>query len=89
MRQGTYIRILLPALMLYALGMLFGAGAKLELAQEEKQNAQQLVQRLEEENQVLRYEIAHSDDPELIARQARQRLGLVMPEDRLIYDLGN
>ena len=88
-RAGIYIRILIPALMLYALGSLFITGGKLDSAREQLLRAQETVQTLQEQNRELEEQIARSDDPELLEQMARQRLGLVMPEDKVIYDLGN
>ena len=85
-RAGIYIRILIPALMLYALGSLFITGGKLERARELLLQAQETVQALERQNAELEADIACADDPEMLERLARQRLGLVMPGDKVFYD---
>lgn len=88
-RTGIYIRILIPALMLYALGSLFITGGKLERARELMLQAQETVQALERQNAILEEGIACGDDPKMLEQLARQRLGLVMPGDKVIYDAGN
>jgi len=87
-RAGIYIRILIPALMLYALGSLFINAGRLESAQQAHMQTQETLRALEEQNRTLAEEIARAEDPQFLEQLARQRLGLVMPEDKIFYDLG-
>ena len=41
------------------------------------------------ENAELEYDIEHAGDPEIIAEIARDKLGLVMPDEKIFYDVSN
>lgn len=88
-RANVYIRILIPAIMLYALVSLFITCGRLEQAEEALRMAQETVQSLEERNRQIASEIERADDPEMMEQMARRRLGLVMPGDLVIYDTQN
>lgn len=85
-RAGIYIRVLIPVLLLWSLSRMFILGSRLELARQELETARAQAAMLEEENLRLEREIARAEDPELIRRLAEERLGLVMPEDPVIFD---
>ena len=42
-----------------------------------------------QENAELEYDIQHAEDPATIAEIARIKLGLVMPGEKIFYDVGN
>ena len=42
-----------------------------------------------QENAELEYDVAHAGDPETIESIARTKLGLVMPGEKIFYDVGN
>lgn len=88
-RKEIYIRILIPALMIYALAALFITGGRLARAEQELEQVRAQREALEQQNAELCYALEHAGDPEVIAQQARQRLGLVMPGDKVIYDTGD
>ncbi len=85
-RAGIYIRVLIPVLLLWSLSRMFILGSRLELARQELETARAQTAMLEEEKLRLEYEIAHAEDPELIRRMAGERLGLVMPDEPVIFD---
>ena len=86
---GRLFRILIPALMIYALANMFVTGAQLEKARGNLALAQEQAKALEEENGALELLLSRADDPEFMEQLARQRLGLVMPEDKVFYGPGN
>lgn len=88
-KASIYTKILIPALMIYALIGFFSTRAKIARAEELRQEKQAEAQALEEENEYLRYAIEHADDPAVIEDVARSELGLVMPGEKLFYDIGN
>lgn len=88
-KASIYTKILIPALMLYALTGLFATRAKIAQAETLRQEKQAELRALEAENERLRYAIEHAGDPEVMEDAARRELGLVMPEDKLFYDIGN
>ena len=47
------------------------------------------VDALLRENAELEYDIAHAGDPTVIAEIARTKLGLVMPGEKILYDVSN
>ena len=52
-------------------------------------DATRTEQELQEENYDLQYAIDHQTDPETIIDIAREKLNLVMPDERIYYDAGN
>lgn len=88
-KAEAYIRILIPAIMLYALASLFITCGRLEKAGETLKTAQETVRILEEQNRRIADETERADDPEMMEQMARRRLGLVMPGDLVIYDTQN
>ena len=47
------------------------------------------VDEARQENAELEYDIDHAGDPETIAAIAREKLGLVMPGEKIFYDVSN
>ena len=44
---------------------------------------------VQQENAELEYDIAHAGDPDTIASIARAKLGLVLPGEKIFYDVSN
>lgn len=86
---NIYAKILIPALMVYAMASLFRTGEKAEAAMERRQELRREAQALAEEVSELWRRVESADDPAVIAEVARSELGLVLPGDKVIYDLGN
>ena len=53
-----------------------------------EQELQGRIEQLQEENYDLQYALDHQNDPETIGDIARDKLGLVMPDERIDYDAG-
>lgn len=83
--RETLTRIVLVALLLYSLAGLFAVGRDLRRAE---RLAQQLRQQTEEQQalkQDLEHELAQGQSPEELRQMARERLGLVLPGEKLFY----
>lgn len=81
--------VLLLALILYACAALASVRQEVGRAQAHLEELEASVRALEETNDQLRYDIAHAGDEEVIADIAREKLGLVLPGEKVYYDVGN
>ena len=83
--REVFLRLLTVGLLLY---MLLGFGAarvRLNTARAEEQSLSAACAALREENELLRQELASVREPESMADMARDRLGLVMPGEKVFY----
>lgn len=87
-RASIFTKLVVLGLTLYAVVSLVDLRGKLLRAEEEKQALAGAVQAQAQENAALSYEIEHSDDADTIASFARDRLGLVMPNEKIFYPSG-
>lgn len=87
-RSGVLVSLVILALLAYACVSLWGLHQKLQDAARTEAELQQEVTALESQNAALQYAVENADDPEVIAGVARDKLGLVMPEDRIFRDGG-
>ena len=58
-------------------------------AEADRAELQARVATVQQENAELEYDIAHAGDPETIASIARAKLGLVLPGEKIFYDVSN
>lgn len=86
---GFFTIIVLGGLIAYAVVTLSGMRAEVNEASRSEQELEQRIVQLEEENYDLQYAIDHQDDPETIMDIARDKLDLVMPDERIYYDAGD
>ena len=80
-RSSIFMKIVILALLVYAAITLAGAKNRIASAQADQAALQ--------ENAELEYDVAHAADPETIESIARTKLGLVMPGEKIFYDVGN
>jgi len=73
----------------YAVVTLASLSAKIEAAEETKEELARQVAEKRDQNAALEYSILHSDDLETIKDVAREKLGLVMPGEIIFYDVSN
>lgn len=59
---------------------------KLAAAERTAAELQEQVESLEKSNAALEYAVDNADDPEILEGVARDKLGLVMPDDRVFID---
>jgi len=83
--RATILRIVLVALMLYALLNFASARAELERTRQMELAFETEYEGLAEENRQLRQRLEAGGDDETIEALARERLGLVMPGETVFY----
>ncbi len=88
-RTRPVVRIIILALIVYAFITLLGVGRKLGRARELLEASGAAAAELQEENEALEFDMAHADEEETIERIAREKLGLVLPDDTILYDVGD
>ena len=86
---GVLTILVLGGLIAYACITLTNMRSQVNEASRTEQELEQRIVQLEEENYDLQYAIDHQDDPETIMDIARDKLNLVMPEERIYYDAGD
>ena len=88
-RSSIIIKIVILAMIVYAAVTLTGIKSNIERAEKDRAALQIRVDAMLQENAELEYDIQHAEDPATIAEIARTKLGLVMPGEKIIYDVGN
>lgn len=88
-RSGILTKIVILALIVYAAVTLAGVRSNIERAEKDRAALQMRVDAMLQENAELEYDIQHAEDPATIAEIARIKLGLVMPGEKIFYDVGN
>ena len=88
-RSSVFMKIVILALIVYAGIMLVGAKNRIAAAQADQAALRAKVDAALQENAELEYDVAHAEDPETIESIARTKLGLVMPGEKIFYDVGN
>ena len=86
---GVLTILVLGGLIAYAFITLSGMRTQVNEASRTEQELEQKIVQLEEENYDLQYAIDHQDDPATIMDIARDKLDLVMPDERIYYDAGD
>ena len=88
-RSNILTKIVILALIVYAAVTLAGVRSNIERAEKDRAALQMRVDAMLQENAELEYDIQHAEDPATIAEIARIKLGLVMPGEKIFYDVGN
>ncbi len=88
-RSSLFMKIVILALIVYAGISLVTAKNRIAAAEADQAQLQARVDAMLRENAELEYDVAHADDPETIKSVARTKLGLVMPGEKIFYDVGN
>ena len=88
-KSSIYIRIVILALIVYAAVSISTTQSKIEQAQADQALLQAKVDRALQTNAELEYDIAHANDDETIQEIARAKLGLVLPGEKIFFDIGN
>lgn len=86
---GLLTLIVLAGLIAYACFALSNMRAQVSEAERTRWELEHRVEQIQSENADLSYAIEHQDDPGTIEDIARDKLGLVMPEERIYYDAGD
>ena len=88
-RSSIFMKIVILALLVYAGISLVNAKGRIARAEADRAELQARVATVQQENAELEYDIAHAGDPETIASIARAKLGLVLPGEKIFYDVSN
>lgn len=83
--KNVIVRIVIVALLCYTLSNFIAARQRLRETELAVQSARQELTELEQENARLKKQIAGLDDEDELRRLAWQRLGMVMPDEKVFY----
>jgi len=85
---GWLTALVIAGLMAYGCITLLNMKSKVAEAARTEAQLQTQVDTILETNASLKYAIDNQDDPDTIEDIARDKLGLVMPDERIFYDAG-
>ena len=85
---GWLTAIVLAGLLAYGCITLMSMRSKVAEAARTEAQLQTKAEQIQEENAALQHALDHQDDPDTIEDIAREKLGLVMPDERIFYDAG-
>ena len=88
-RSSICTKIVIRALIVYGAVLLINTRNQVAAAEADRAALQARVDEMQQKNAELDYDIAHAADPEIIAEVARSKLGLVLPGEKVFYDLNN
>jgi len=88
-KASIFIKIVILALIVYASVTLTSVKGRIETAEADRAVLQAKLDIAMREKAELEYDIEHAGDPEIIAEIARTKLGLVMPGEKIFYDVSN
>ena len=83
--RETLTRIVLVALLLYSLASLLTVGRELKQAERLERQLRQQTESQQALKQDLEHKLAQGQSPEELQQLARERLGLVLPGEKLFY----
>ena len=83
--RETLTRIVLVALLLYSLASLLTVGRELKHAERLEQQLRQQTESQQALKQALEQRLTQEQSPEELQQMARERLGLVLPGEKLFY----
>ncbi len=87
-RSNWLTLVVIVGLIAYACIALMNMRTKVAQANETEAELREQVEKIQEENAALEYAIEHRDDDKTIEDIARDKLGLVMPDEKIFYDSG-
>ena len=88
LRANWMTLIVVVGLIAYACIALMNMRTKVAEANVMEAELRRQVEQIQEENAALQYAIEHQYDDKTIEDIARDKLGLVMPEEKIFYDSG-
>ena len=83
--RETLTRIVLVALLLYSLASLLTVGRELKQAERLERQLRQQTESQQALKQELERRLTQEQSPEELRQMARERLGLVLPGEKLFY----
>lgn len=88
-KANLITKLLIVALALYAIISIVTINGRVTKAEEDKAELQRQVDEITQENAELQYQLDHSEDEETIEEIARNKLGLVLPGEKIFYDISD
>ncbi len=88
-KASMFTKIVILALTLYAVVNLVSVRGRVSEAEALSEELQQQVTEMTQRNAELEYQIAHGGDEEKIEEIARNKLGLVLPGEKVFYDISD
>lgn len=88
-KAGIFTKIVIIALAVYAVASLVTVRARIAEAEQLKEELSGQVAAMAQSNEELSYQIEHGADDETIAEIARDKLGLVLPGEKIFYDISD
>ena len=90
LRRASWLTMLvIVGLIAYAVIALMNMGKKVAAASETEATLRRQVEQIQEENAALQYAIDNRYDDKTIEDIARDKLGLVLPDEKIFYDSGS
>lgn len=88
-RASVFTKIVLIALALYAVVSLVTVRSRIAQAEQLRAQLTAQVSDMAQKNAELEYQIEHGTDDEMIEEIAREKLGLVLPGEKIFYDISD
>lgn len=88
-RVGLVTKLVVIILMVYATVTLINLRTGINEAEKEMAELEMAIQGKNASIATLQYEIEHCSDPKTIENIAREKLGLLLPGERVFYDISN
>lgn len=88
-RASMFTKLVIAALAIYAVISLVSVRARVDEAEQQRQALQAQVTEMTQENAELQYQIDHGTDDQTIEEIARDKLGLVLPGEKIFYDISD
>ena len=90
LRRASWLTgLVIVGLIVYACIALMNMRTKVAMASETEAELRQKAEEIQETNAALQYAIDNRYDEKTIEDIARDRLGLVLPDEKIFYDSGN
>lgn len=84
-RSGILTKIIIAALLIYATTTLVSMCHRISSAKDKQTLLQQEAHSIAADNAEMEYAIEHSEDDSVIEDIARDKLNLVMPDEKIFY----
>lgn len=88
-KASMFTKIVILALTIYAVVSLVTVRERVVKAEELREDLRRQVTEMTQQNAELEYQIEHGTDEETIEEIARNKLGLVLPGERVFYDISD
>lgn len=88
-RAGILTKIVIAAVIIFALWQLVSLSIRVNDAEQARSELQQQAAELTEANAQMQYALDNAGEDSTIAAIAREKLGLVLPGEKVFYDVSN